>query len=830
MESAVPRGDILVRAAALLCAACGLCADAPARLAARVVDENNVALQGVRVVVRRGSAPEIEALTDSTGRLEIEVVAPGEYLLDAEKPGFFKVERRVVTLAEGLNEITVVMNTVREVVERLDLAYSPPVIDYDRSTPPRELDATHLMEIPYPSTNTLRNAFRVVPGVVQDSRGGIHLNGGNEEQVLYMLDGFQINDPLTGRFETRLSVEAVRSLEVAAHSSAEYGKGAAGTIAIKTAAGDDEWRASATNFVPGIEHRKSLLVGSWTPRVNFSGPLWRGRAWFSDGLALQYDQYVVDELPKGEDRTKAWRVNNLLRTQVNLSSSNILTTGLFTGFWTAPRNGLGVLDPPSTTMDRRSRHYMFYVKDQMYLTKGILLDAGYSTTRTFGREIPQGRGWLIYTPDGREGFSFYDTMRWSSRDQVLANVSLTPRRLAGEHQVRFGTEFSVLGYRQEAERTGYTFLNALRRPTRSVTFGGSGKVRQSNTEFASYVQDSWRLRPGLLVELGLRSDWDRVIGTHNFSPRTGVSWAPPGLKSTKAFASFGVVYEQTLFGLISRPWDQYTLSTYYGPDGAASGGPALSLFLEPDRRLARPRYVNWTAGLERQLPWSIYGRIQYMRRRTSNGLTYINGLDPASPPPPDFIAAYGAASAEALFRLENTRRDAYDAVELTLKQNFRKRYEWMASYTRSRAASNAVNDIRTEFPLLVSDNEGRMPWDAPNRFLSWGYLPAFSPSWAVAYLLETRDGFPFSIYDEKGSVLGRPSERRFPAFFELSVFLERRFVSFGHRWAARFGFFNVTNHKNPNVVIADASSPRFMTMFGGQSRAFNVRIRWLGKR
>lgn len=826
-------GDRALRAAVLACAALtAQCAETTARLAARVVDENNVALQGVRVVLWRESAPQAksESLTDTTGRFELELAVPGDYLLAAEKPGFFKIERRQIAVSEGVNEITVVMNTAREVVERLDLAYSPPVIDYDRSIPPRELDGTQLLEVPYPSTNTLRNALRVIPGVVQDSRGGIHLNGANEEQVLYTLDGFQINDPLTGRFDTRLSVEAVRSLEVSGHSTAEYGKGAAGVIAVKTAAGDDQWRTSATNFVPGIEHRKGLLIGSWTPRFNLSGPIKKGRAWFSDGLSLQYDQYVVDELPKGEDRTKAWRANNLLRTQVNLTPSNTLTTGLFTGLWTSPRNGLGVLDPPSTTTDRRSRQWMFYVKDQMYLTRGILLEAGYSTTSTFGREIPQGRGMLVYTPDGREGFSYFDTVRRSARDQFLANVSLMPRRLMGEHQLRFGVEAGTLSYHQDAVRTGYVFLNERRLPARSVVFAGNGAVRQTNTEFAAYAQDSWRVRPGIMVELGLRSDWDRMIGSHNVAPRVGMSWTPPGLRSTKAFASFGLVFEQTLLGMTSRPWDQYTLSSYYDAAGNMAGGPALSVFLEPGGRLGRPRYSNWALGLERQLPGSVYGRVQYTRRRTTNGLTYLNTLDADAPPDGDFVAAYGARSAEALYRMANTRRDAYDGVELTLKQNFRKRFEWMASYTRSRAASNAVNDVRADFPLLIGDNEGRMPWDAPNRFVSWGYLPAYFESWAVAYLLETRDGFPFAVYDERGAVLGRPSERRFPAFFELSVFLERRFVSMGHRWALRFGFFNITNHRNPNVVIADASSPRFLTMFGGQSRAFNVRIRWLGKR
>ena len=107
------------------------------------------------------------------------------------------------------------------------------------------------------------------------------MDGGAEDQAIYTLDGFNISDPLTGRFETRLSVESVRAIEVSTgRFSPEFGKGSAGAVAIKTVMGDDKFRYSATNFVPGFETRKGLQFGSWTPRLEISGPLWRGRAWF----------------------------------------------------------------------------------------------------------------------------------------------------------------------------------------------------------------------------------------------------------------------------------------------------------------------------------------------------------------------------------------------------------------------------------------------------------------------------------------------------------------------------------------------------------------------
>ena len=122
--------------------------------------------------------------------------------------------------------------------------------------------------------------------------------------------------------------------------------------------------------------------------------------------------------------------------------------------------------------------------------------------------------------------------------------------------------------------------------------------------------------------------------------------------------------------------------------------------------------------------------------------------------------AYAGTSSIPFTASRNSRRDVYDR-EVTARQAFRNQYEWLASYTRSRALSNAVVDISADDPLLVTSNIGRMPWDTPNRFLSWGYLPTWWENWAVAYLLEARNGFR-SRLRSSGRVTGAPNQMRFP--------------------------------------------------------------------
>ena len=108
-------------------------------------------------------------------------------------------------------------------------------------------------------------------------------------------------------------------------------------------------------------------------------------------------------------------------------------------------------------------------------------------------------------------------------------------------------------------------------------------------------------------------------------------------------------------------------------------------------------------------------------------------------------------------------------------------------------------------------------------------LPTFWKSWAVAYLAEWHSGFPFSIQDERGLVLGKVNSDRYPNFFEVNLHVERQFELRGQRWAWRMGLNNITGRRNPDVVNNQIDSPHFLSFYGGQGRAVNLRVRWLGK-
>ncbi|MEP7363253.1 MAG: TonB-dependent receptor [Acidobacteriota bacterium] len=799
-------------------------------LSGLVLSSTKTPVSGARVILRGSDDRSRQTFTEAEGRFRIELPASGSYSVTIERAGFYPVRGEIVEVEPGGPAEEFILEPVREIVESINVGATPLAIDMDTSTPKQTMSGAEIQNIPYPNTNDFRSALRILPGVVRDNKGGLHINGASEEQTLYTLNGFTLNDPLTGRFETRLSVESVQAVEIAnGVLPAEFGKGSAGALSVQSNTGADKIRYGATNFFPGFENRKGWTIGDWAPRASISGPIRRGRAWFSDTLDFQYMKTFIRELPKGEDRNPNLRIGNLMSTQVNLTPGHILHAGLLWNQWDAPRTGLTFLDPRETTIDRRSRQAFVHVNDQIYLGGHGLIEFGYAGNRTYGREIPQGWGILQYTPEGKRGYHFVDALRRGARDQAMINGFLPVLHAAGTHQLKMGLDVHRVRYWQDVERSAYENFDEGGAPLALTRFVGSGNLALTNIESAVFVQDSWRAKPSVLVEAGMRMDWDRLVRRWSPSPRLGVAWSPPFGEHTKLYAGVARVFDATSLRLFSRPEDQYALTSYFYPDGTVGRGPAVTLFQGPSSPLLRPFANTVNFGAEHHMHGSLAVRGDVLYRHGTRGFTYLNSINPADATVPEWIEMPQAKAIDALFVLTNSRVDTYRAVSFTVKQNFGRLYEWRANYTWSRALSNAVVDVNVDDPVSVLNNAGPMPWDVPHRFVGWGYLPLPLKNWAIATLLDTRTGFPFSTRTDLGTLTGRVNSLRYPAYFEWNLHFERRFLYRNNRWALRFGMNNVTDRTNPDAVNNNIGSSHYGQFYGGTGRSVNVRIRWLGK-
>ena len=801
----------------------------PVTVNGRAVDENGAAVAGARIELRNAAGIAGAASSDAAGDFRINLPAPGDYEIRAERQGFYLVHGNTGRFEQEGGQLTITLNHQQEFSERVDVTASPPNVDPQQPADHKELDNAEILAVPYAAPGDYRNALPLVNGILQDNAGRLHFNGGASNQTSYTLDGFNLANPVDGQLDARMNIDSIQSMSAeGSRFAAENGRGSAGLLDIRSKMGDDRWRFSGTNFIPGVATDGGWHVNKWTPRLETSGPIVKGRAWFHNGFDAFYSNDTIHGLPSGQNRTRAITVTDLSRFQINLTPGNILTGGFLIDVARNSHIGLSFLNPAETTTDNRQTLAMSTLRDQAYLPGGILLELGFADTRGLLRNQPQGAQLFQITPFGDRGNYFVNLDRHFYRQQETANLFLPVKHLVGTHLLKFGIDFEREAFHQTVLRHDYEVLRDDMSVARYVTFTGSPYQRAKNFEGAQYFQDHWNLREGLAAELGLRVEWNEIVRDLEVAPRLAVSWAPHSLGGTKFSAGWGIYYDSIRLDLITRSQDQSSMATFFPPAGPPAG-PVVTAFHVDEQALRTPYFRVASASVERKMPLGFYAGLSYLRRAGTHGFTFESAA------PVTAAMLYQGS----VFTLRNVGSARYDAFDFSLKRTFAGKYEWFAGYTRSAARTNTAVDYSLENPIFASQMPGRLPWDAPNRFHMWGWAPLprmrgrlefLTHNTTAAYLVEYRSGFPFSVVDESGFLVGPPSSRRLPGYFSINLHFERRFQAIHYLWAWRCGFDNITNNGNPNFVNNVYGTSQFLTYGRGQSRAFSVRLRMLGRR
>ncbi len=808
-----------------------------------VVDENGVAVPGTRISLQSPPQPARHCQTDFTGRCQFPSLPAGQYQLRVEKEGFYANVQPSVQLMPG-SALEVTISHQQEVREVVDVHESPPAIDPAQVTSQETLSGLDVIDMVFPVTHDYRNALNFIPGVVQDQSGQPHVAGAETYQTVTLLDGFNVTQPANGLLLVRVSTDAFRSIHVEpSREPAEAGKGSGGLVSLNTGIGDDHFRFSATDFIPSVQNKHGWRFDQFLPHFTFSGPLEKGKIWFYNAFDGEYDNTIYTALPVGADNDHILRFGNLTKFQTNLSSRNILTSSFLMNYVHDQYGLLSPLNPQLTNPRNVASAYIASAKDQHYFTGGELLETGFAFDQYDAHLTPYGTEAYEPTPDTAFGNFYLTEQTRARRWQALSNLYLPPHQWFGRHDFKFGIDLDRLFYDAQFARQPILYLTDLvttAQPadicftapqdatfpcTRYSTFSAAPLHDEYNTEASAYAEDRWSITNRLLIEPGIRLDWDQIIRQAAISPRLAGTYVLDSSGNTKLSAGVGLVYDATPIFLIARPYAGTRQDTFFSidptcnPNCVTTTAPITTTFTANSSTLQAPRFVNWSLGLEHKLPAAIYLKAEFLDRHGSRGFAY-NSLD---------------TTLGGNFTLENSRDDLYRALQLTLRRNFREAYMLMGSYTRSSAHSSQALDFNVDSPILSPQQPGPYPWDTPNRFLTWGYLPFFKlpvlHQLEVAYSAEARTGFPFALLNDQQELISPPGADRYPYYFALNLQLEKRFHLFGYYLALRGGFDNITDRCNPYVVdsVIDAShlTPTFTAC---QGRSFTSRIRLLGRK
>jgi len=131
-------------------------------LRGQVIDENGQPVPRVEVDLRFGSGSSQTIYTDTVGRFQLRTASISQVHLSLSKPGFFRIEDRVVDLAPGVTEISLTLNHETEVKEQLEVQSEPVQIDPDTTSHQESLVQHEIVNVPVPSSHDLQQSLRTI--------------------------------------------------------------------------------------------------------------------------------------------------------------------------------------------------------------------------------------------------------------------------------------------------------------------------------------------------------------------------------------------------------------------------------------------------------------------------------------------------------------------------------------------------------------------------------------------------------------------------------------------------------------------------------------------
>ncbi len=758
-------------------------------------------------VMLRSNNISMHATADRQGAFTFVTVPPGLYELEAQAPGLIgtaSVQVKPATTEDVSIQLEVetlkVSVTVDGAAEQLVDSEPGQKASMDKTTiknaPTRDDRADALLPL--------------LPGVVRGPDGLINIKGARSSQSGYLVNSASAIDPVTGNAALSLPIDVVEAVSVIANPyDPEYGRLTGAVSSIETATGNfDKFHFSIQNFFVRPRKRDGSFMGieSATPRATLTGPLTRHKVAFTQSIEYRYVRTAVSSLPPLDRDIKFESVTSFSQIDVNLNQRQSMTVSLTVYPQKVNYYGLNTFLPQPSSPDVHQTGYMASLQHRDAIGADSLLVSQLSYKRFNVDVTPNSTApfdLLVETTTG----GFWDLQkRESGHTEWHETWQHGAKGLLGAHQMKLGADYAHDDYTGHVDMLPVTIFGTSGLPIERIQFGPASRYDIHQNQIALFAADRWQPTPRLTFDLGVRMDHDAITGSTDTAPRAGFALMLTKDQRTVLKGGTGLFYDRVPLNVASfRLLPDRTVNLLSSPAEILESQSYLNAFAGG---LRNPRSVGWNVELDRQISSELVLRAGFQERNTSRDFV----LDPEP--------------SRSLLLLSNTGRSFYREFEVTGRYKVH-RGTLNASYVRSKAFGN-LNDFNQFFgnngvAVIEPDQQGSLPFDAPNRLLTWGEWQAPS-KFTVLPVLDIHTGFPWSATDQTREFIGQRDSRRFPRFASLDLQVTRPIaLPFRHeKLKARIGFavFNMLNRFNPRDVQSDIDSARFDALFNGVGRTF----------
>ena len=870
---------VLALAVLLVTSALSAAQSTSATVSGSVLDEQKAALPGATVTVRNlDSGQSRSTTTDERGTFRLVGLPPGRYEITADLSGFGRLVRSdlVLTVAQ---EVTLALTLrVAALEEAVTVTGELPLVETTRSALGTTITTTEIEELPIAGRNFATLA-QLTPGVTSTAGSGISSAGQLTRNSTFLIDGLSNDDDSVAGQRGGFSVDAIKEFIVVSNSfSAEYGQSSGAIVSVVTRSGtnqmngrgfyyhrDDSWDAAtaASKLVTPTPPKSKLeqkIVGGF-----FGGPIRQNRAFYF--ASLEYTKRLTENLvtaptvgvflPNDPIAFEQPTTNPqfLGKVDLTLSASNTLAVKYRRDSDKQIAIGIGGTASRERGQDRDRTDQDVALQDSWVIGSRMVNEFRMQVARRYFN-------WDVtpYCPNcatvNRPGLGLGKASnmpqgRTEDRIQIANTFNWLVPDLGGSHSFKAGVDASFIDLFSEFHNNldgTFTFTTSApfnpavgsTYPTQFTGNTGDPIVNLNNNIYAAFVQDQWRPADRLTVNLGLRWDFEDVVGIdhdkNNFAPRLGVVWDLNGSGRTVLRANAGIYYDQIFLNIPLNAENAkkfvQTLITNpgypdpNGPNPNRTGGPITpipsSTQFAPDNRT--PYTQQLTAGVQKQLGSAFSISADLVGAR-GNGL--LRSIDANYPNLDDPARARPNPNFQRITIVETKGNSWYTGLQVGIEKRLSQRHTYTVAYTLSTTERDTE-----DFNFFPVDNRfydlerGPASNDARHR-VSAAFSVQLPWDVQVGTLIAARSKLPYNVTtgaddnrdtqtNDRPAGVGRNNARG-ATLFQADLRVTKGIRISKMQFELIGEVFNVTNQKNWTNFTGDQRAATFGKPTGGEA-------------
>lgn len=830
-----------------------------ATLQGSIVDEQGGVLPGATLTITNVETGVSRAVTtDERGWYRAAALLPGAYELRVELPGFVTYVRSGLTLTIGQEATVSVTLKLATVQETVTVTAETPLVETTKSAIGTTITRSQLDALPLAGRNFATLAL-TAPGITGVGGGGVNAAGQLSRNNTFLIDGASNDDNVVAGTRGGFSLEAVREFVVLANQfAAEFGQASGAIVSVITRSGtnqvqgrgfvfhrDDRFdaqdpfsKAQGSGKAPFSQQRFGGFLG---------GPILRDRMHYFasyEGLREGETSVVTSPLVPIAERefpndTRGHQY--FIKTDHQIGRGQSLALRYWMDWQDDIGGNIGGFDTRERGFDVERRDQDAVANHTAVFTARALNELRFQFAR---RRIewdttqysPLGTP-AINRPSGRFGkASKMPQGRREERYQIIDNFSYS----YGAHDLKTGFDISLIRVRSFFfNNIDGTFTFRTDRPfdpndlsTYPIQFTqnvGDPYLRRQNELYSFFVQDTWRARPNLTFNLGLRYDAETAFqksagvddDRDNFAPRLGFVWDPFNDGRTAVRGGYGLYYDQAFLNItgnimLARRFVGVTIVSPGFPNPYSRGTaapPSAPSTTIASAEIQTPNTTQFTLGVKREVAAGFAVSLDTVSGR---GRNQFNGPDVNYPDPvtrrrpnPNFLR---------ITQYETTGNSWYTALLVGVERRAGKGPLFGASYTFSRQ----IRDVE-DFGFQAQDHNNRaaekgLASNHRTHQLTGNVTWALPAGFQIGAILQARSGLPWTvttgtdnnrdtIINDRPDLANPSGDRRDPSTY---------FAGF----AGRVGNLGRNTNIGPGFFMLDMRVSKFLALGGRRLEAF----------